>query len=682
LPQNAITSADFTLAAAAPTLIGRVTSATGRALKGVNIRVTSSSVVESEASITNISTDDQGHFAAWAPNGAVDLWASAEGYRSVRVRTSVPTFDIEITLYPGYTVTGQVINEGDATPVSNVRVTATTNATGTVNSADPSVLTDQRGNFRLEGVALGNIVLGVAEKHLWGRTTVAVSPIARNDNVKIVVRSAIEVSGRLSFGMNDLPCLEGQLQMIPREAIDAKGVADMTAAYEAAAPLQGSLGAAKNPPLTAAVDKNGEVNLLAVPTGDYAVIAICDEYQLTNGPGFLSATREDILGQQWEFEEGVSLRVSVTDENDHAVAAASLELRPSIVGTITLEQARANPEAYAVRTGQTDAKGVYRFGRMKIGAYEIVAHGPGVSGDLQVRKFIHVDANTANEPVTLTLPATGAIEIHARALDGKPISRLLFHADDSRDKRFEARYAGNGRYDIGPLPQDLYRVYAYDNKNPKIVVPGASGETIRIDTATPVVLDLQYDTPHGVIEGVVVDAFGKPTAAAIQAVSASLNETDERYASLQTDIQGEQYRITDENGRFKIKGLQINGSYRLFVDTPTGQKLEQKNVSPGQFVQITLPALATIAGTVVTSKGEPVKDFVVIAQVGESDVRSEEFSTTNGRYSLRGISPGDIRLSAISADHRLHGTTTTKLASGESRMGVQIIVTEGGAESD
>ena len=84
----------------------------------------------------------------------------------------------------------------------------------------------------------------------------------------------------------------------------------------------------------------------------------------------------------------------------------------------------------------------------------------------------------------------------------------------------------------------------------------------------------------------------------------------------------------------------------------------------------------------MNSKGAPVKDFVVIAQTGDSDVRSEEFSATNGRFSIKGIIPGDIRLSVIRADRQLQGATTTKLASGEARMGVQIVATDGGAEGD
>lgn len=669
---------DFALDSGAPTLEGVVKDGTGRAVEQAHLAISQAGSV-----ISNVTTDTQGHFSAWAPPGAVVLQVSAAGFSEVHIQSSAPAYDINITLYPGFAVKGEVLYERTMQPVAHVRVTASLDFSGKSDARVASAITDDYGRFTMDGMSNGKMLLSVGEKNLWGRTAVDLNGATTNDEVQLLVRSAVAVSGKFVMSEGGAPCTHGLLELIPSDLVDTNGHWDSQAAYDLGADAA-SANSAHMPPLNAAVNENGTVIIPAVPSGQYRVAPHCFEHLANSGPVDLKVDTTDVTGLQWKFQsQGRSLIVRVVDQNNNAITAAAVSLQPIATRQVSAEMLKQNASAYATRTGETAVDGTIQFGGVDPGAYEVVARGPGISGAVQAHKTVSMQAEVETGPVILTLPAIGSLLVYVHTPDGKPVSRLLFFANDSSGKRFEARFTGSGRYTVGPLPRGSYNVYAYDNKNPKIPVPGAAGDSILIEGTQPVQLDLSYEAPQGTVEGVVTDANGKPAAAVIQAVSVTLTDEDDRYSGIQTEIQGSQYRMTDARGHFSVDGLLPGATYRLFVQGKDGQRLEQKDVAVGQFVQLTLPALSSIAGVAVDAQGKALQNFILIIRNSDNgDQRNKEFHDVDGRFNVDHLNPGNTEFTLLSADHELHGVASVNIGSVGSNTQLRIVASSEDSDSD
>src|SRR5262249_27638064 len=152
---------------------------------------------------------------------------------------------------------------------------------------------------------------------------------------------------------------------------------------------------------------------------------------------------------------------------------------------------------------------------------------------------------------------------------GAAVSRVLFFAVDGEEKRYEATYAGDGKFNIGPLLRGNYRVFGYDNKNAKVALNG--GSAVAISGTGTVELDLRSSAHDGQIQGRVGDHNGMPMSnTLVRATSTTLDDDDSFYSYLQEAAQGPQELLTDREGRFRITGLNSQGSYDLYVNPLNG----------------------------------------------------------------------------------------------------------------
>lgn len=668
---------DSVLEPSRATLAGVIEDATGHAISQADIQIR-----QGDKLIANFASDAGGRFSGWAPAGAVQLQVEAQGYQPARVQSFVPALDIEITLYPGYPVQGIVLQERTLRPVPAVRVVASTISEGSEHG-DAWALTDEQGRFTIANAPPGRVFLGVSDQRVWGRAKTLVIPEQRGEAVRILVVPAAQVAGRLSLSDTGQPCPDGNVTLIPQELLAANAKYSLQAVYNLEFD-QDPPAKTPVPPLSAKANDAGEVMFPSVPYGEYRVAPTCAQLMVESGPGTVTVRSADISGPEWRFNKGTGIAIRVTDANGRGVPAASLAvtlLAAAPSAASSLEAANTKLLSGATRVAKTDREGSYRFAGLQEGVYDIVASSPGNSA---IRAHAEATMRRGDDtPVTLALPLVGAIHIHAFDTAGQPISRLLFHANDQDNRRFEAHYVGGGGYEIGPLPRGSYQVYAYDNKNPKIAVEGQAGRQVLVDDAQPARLEFQYEAPQGVIEGAVVDANGNPAKAAVQAVSSTLTSEDEFHSTYQVEIHGEQYRLTNEQGRFRIENVQPGAAYRLFVQGTQGEKIEQKNVLAGQFVQIALPALSAISGTAVDGDGRALQDFAVITRsLDTEDQRSQEFRSASGRFSLTHVNPGNLEITVLSVEQRLHGSLVTQLLPGESRSGLRIVATGGAANEN
>jgi len=633
---------NFTLERQAPTIAGIIKSAAG-----VRINAARVAVYQGVKLVSNVSTNDKGEFTAWTPPGSLEVNVDAEGFGAAIVQTVAPTMDIVVTLYPGNVVTGQVLLEGSLQPVPNVHVTAASRADRIISQLrDAAVQTDERGRFAFTNLSAGAWILTVADQHVWGalaKPIIVTSGTAENE-ITLMVKPAGEVFGRFVVGDAAQPCPSGRLHLTP-EAMARQAESNPTANIATAEPAIDK--AVAIPLFTAATAEDGAIRFDAVPYGTYRVGPICKEHQWADGPTLLEITGATTKELLWKFTSGLGVTVRVVDEAGQPIADAAVAL--------SLQSDQPLPRAQMImaqRSGSTDTDGKYRFGGLRAGRYQLSARYAATNGKAVATEIADLQSDGALAPITLTLLGKGTIRIHSHTPAGAPISRVLFFATDGAGVRYEGSYRGDGLFVIGPLPRDQYQVYGYDNKNAKLPLNG--GGPVRIASAEPVDIDFSYDAPTALLEGRVTDANGAPQSGVlVRAVSVSLDEDDELYSIIQSTAHGGQEQMTDQTGSFRVEGLKSQAAYDLYVDHQSGLKDVRRSVTPGNFVDIALPAAATVTGTVVSADGKPVANFGVLVNNKEANVsRSESFSNINGEFKIDQVHPGLLEIAVYSDDDR------------------------------
>jgi hypothetical protein len=640
------TTLDFTLTKQAPTIVGNVRSASGERLEAARI-----TVYQNELPVANATTDAAGVFAAWTPSGSLTIKAEAEGFGASIVQTISPTLDVQVTLFPANVVAGQVLMQGSLQPVPNVRVTAASRPDRIVAPLrDLEVITDERGRFLFKDVTAGTWLLTVSDRNLWGTLISPVTVILGQtiSDVTLLVQPAAPVSGMLSIDTKGSPCKSGRIQVIP-EAAFSQNSAQANRGNDADSVLHAAF--------NAEADQDGKVHLDAVPLGTYQLGPACDEHQFASGPLTLTIGSEKTENLRWTFRAGRGITTRVIDETGRPLPQVVVALSPTDQSLSSALLARLQ------RSGMTDDNGQYRFGGLLPGRYQATARYAAVNGKALASADIALLEGSEPEPLTLTLPGTGIIRVRSRTV-GKPLSRLLFFATDSVDSRYEATFKGDGLFVIGPLPRDRYSVFAYDNKNAKLALN--NGVPVAIVDATPVDIDFQYTMPDAFLEGRVTDSSGAPMAGTlVRAVSTTLDQNDELYSIIQTQLHGPQALMTDANGRFRIEGLNSRATYDLYVDHPSGLKEIRRQVFTGSFVEVGFPANAAIAGDVADAKGQPILNFeVVVSNLDNGAARSQNFSNPQGRFNLDNLSPGSLQITVYDNTGDLSGDRAVTVDAG------------------
>jgi len=648
---------DLTLEPQAPTLAGIIRSAMGDRL--ADARVT---VLQDELVIANVATNERGEFAASVPPGSFILKAEAAGFAAAAVTAVAPTMDVLITLFPGNRVAGKVLLESELRPVAAVRVVATSRTDRVVTRfRDAAVITDAHGNFVFADLPAGRWQLSVAGPNAFGVLEQPIDVTLDQDvrDITLLVKPARKVTGRFTLVDTGAPCASGQIQFIPQEL--AHRVANSVA------PVHANVGTAV---VTANVDATGAFAVEALANDTYALGLRCDNHELADGPKSLTVDDRPPEELLFKFRPGVGVIVRVIDEAQNPVSQAAVSLAAfDEAGMSEAEIVRAQ------RSGQTDASGAYRFGGLPVGRYRVTARYTAINGKASAQESVSLQADAQVPTLTLTLPGAGSIRIHAHGSSGAALSRVLFFALDDDQSRYEARYAGGGEFNIGPLPRGAYRVFGYDNKNSKMPLNG--GKALAVSSAG-IELDFNYDAPDGQLLGRVVDYRGAPMPGTlVRAVSTTLDEQDQLYSFVQQSLHGSQELMTDRDGRFRIEGLNTQGTYDLYLDHPDGQQHVRKAVVPEGSIEVVFPAPSRIEGSVVDTGGKPITEFNVQIVDRSGMQRSQSFARPDGHFVLANMFPGDLAIVIYDSSGDLSAERTGLISAGQSLDLGRITLTSG-----
>jgi hypothetical protein len=147
----------------------------------------------------------------------------------------------------------------------------------------------------------------------------------------------------------------------------------------------------------------------------------------------------------------------------------------------------------------------------------------------------------------------------------------------------------------------------------------------------------------------VLDGAGQPLAETlVRAVSTTLDESDERYSSIQTGLYGAQELMTDRDGHFRIDGLDARSTYDLYIDHRSGIQDVRRGVRPDVFVEVALPIAASIVGRLADTSGKPIDAFdVIVDNLDNGTSRSQSFAQRAGQFKMDNILPGRLHITVF-----------------------------------
>jgi hypothetical protein len=143
-------------AAPSVTISGRVVAGdTGDPLRNARVAVTGGT-----AAAPVVLSDAEGRFTVSTSAGPHTIVASKSGYAQSRLTVNAPAAAVELGLPRGAAISGRVVDQfGD--PVMSVRVAAESPSSAASRNSLASTTTDDRGEYRLAGLAAGSVVVTV-----------------------------------------------------------------------------------------------------------------------------------------------------------------------------------------------------------------------------------------------------------------------------------------------------------------------------------------------------------------------------------------------------------------------------------------------------------------------------------------------------------------------------------------
>ncbi|MDX2020449.1 MAG: sigma-70 family RNA polymerase sigma factor [Deltaproteobacteria bacterium] len=605
--------------------------------------------------------DSAGHFELWLSRGSAELQIGANGYATSREwLTLVDDTHRIFRLNPAARISGKVIEAGSGTPVVAAQVVVSPLYSFGLGLPSNAVITDARGRFSTDGLDPGKYQLDAKSASLVGRTPLPVR-LALGDVADVVVEMSpgLSVAGRIT---------------------DTKGgaLAGATVAIGPAPVITGTN------ELTTFTDKDGRYRLDGVSPGQPNLNATLDGFAAASMS--LSLIDKPLTAVDLQLQNEALLRVLVTDTNDRPVQGAQGTLIISI-GAYMIGREGDSP---------SDRNGVIDFHKLNAGpAGCSVASECGWT--LSVGEPCRASASTrvvlsANKITEVKLRLGGAATLKGmvRWDDESPAAQAIVEV--RKDDGFmpaSAITSANGRFEIPNLSAGRYSVNARAADSGFMLRkadPRSFKEITLGDGVVPSELSLTVTRQNKSISGVAQDVSGRPVAAAQIGV---IDEQESRggWGSCDGAFAGK--HLTDTEGRFTVDKLPT-GNFALcgrHPDHPDVQKLGVASGTEGNVLRF--KASGGISGRVVSAKGLPVKQYLILASPVRSYDRhgfaapikgtptaSQLVTDRQGHFAMAGIEEGTFNLLAIAPDETRGTAIGIEVKANQTKGNVEIHLRE------
>ncbi|MEO8552848.1 MAG: carboxypeptidase-like regulatory domain-containing protein, partial [Kofleriaceae bacterium] len=521
----------------------------------------------------------------------------ADGYGSINVQ--VPPmygeFHRDFVLVPEATIEGEVVDEKGA-PVAAAVVSARPTLSDAQDEASSiETVADERGHFRLAGLAPTRYGLGAFSD--GGHTTeypvvVAIAGHATRD-IKLVIAALAHLRGTVVMA--------------------GKPVAGARVGVEV------GLVTARESPWNVVTQDDGSFVLDGLTPGTFALNVF--PYQVVT-PKQIVVAHAELANVTIEVAAKPTVRGRVT-RHGVPVAGARVECLPGDAAT------------------ESGPDGTYVLEGLRVGRFRLFAATDKAFTD---HPYVIVEGDQ-----TVDLELDGGGEILGTVVDeaGAPVVGVMvqFTSPDDNDTCSSMTDAKGG-FDCATLAGHLdYQPRVFPTVQPNQPFKPASGDRlplVHVENGATIVRDVRLAIAHSElsIRGKVVDDAGATIP-------------DARVTVIGADAWGDPSRTrADEGGGFVIEGL-TPGHYGVRARLPDGSVGEAKNIEAGATgVVITLVRPGAIEGTLVGFTGDPW----VIAAVslrGEDDLHQAKID--GDHFSIGGLKPASYTVQGLVDGVQLDG---------------------------
>lgn len=593
-------------------------------------------------------TDAEGQFTAWGPSPEASVTAWTEGYASRSLDVATPGTFVELLLTPESVVVGKVVWADSGKPAPGVEVSAD----GTWWSRGEAVLTDDSGEFRIEGLDPGNYKVEAQTINGFGQSDAQVHVGLGESSEPITVRihPAFYAKGLVTIGPEE-PCENARVELM-----------DPVLKRENRR--------------SAKADADGLVIIEALLPGTYEVKVTCRGYLAEESIPDVVVVDANLEGLHWEVQEALAIRGTVTDSNGKPVRGAW------IYGTMVeaAGEAKRRTNGYGERT---DENGEYELSGLIAGTYKINASSDDHPNPLEPLE-VELESGADENGVDIELPQAGTISGTVKDENGQSVALVDVRASGPGWGGDSAKTNDNGEYEITAVRPGEYTVHASRGWGNEMRAPGSSdddvqGERVTVEGGESTTVDFVVESQGGTIGGTVVDESGQPIADAF--VSAT-RESDSAAGTGQANRRARfgwgswdtKPVLTDQDGNFEIPDLAESAKYTVRANRKGGGDGITEHVATGSNVEVAIESVGSIAGVVTLAGGGYPERFSITAKDTAAGIyRSDDAFRTEGKFILENVPPGEYEVVATSASG--DAKTTVSLGDSEAKSDVKLQLT-------